>query len=946
MLFVACALAGARPARAADDGIWGPFIPSGLPTMMQAAVAADPAERRVYLFGPVTQEFQPNNNETYVLDLAASPPRFERLSTVGPQPPARWGGSFVFDPLRRRLLLIGGKPWASSSDGTDVWELTLDDPPRWRELQPLGPVPGPRLLAVAVYDSRRDRVILHGGARRENGLDFSLDDTWSLALSPELSWSSIAAAGSEPPALARAAAAYDSRRDRVLIFGGGDGSEARFPKRDLWSLSLGGIPTWSLEAVGGTPPNPRGFEGALGAAFDSTGDRLLVVGPNEAQVTSEPDTALGVTEIAFANGENWSAVHTAGADPGARMDAAIALLDRDLVVIGGLFDGPVPSFGPPPGLESDAHALDVDTDVWTDLEPIGASPPLLRPAHVALDSTGSRAFVLGGALAELWSLGLDSAAVWQRPFIPGVKPASVDMPIFWDAAGGRLLAVERGTPTVRVWELHLTFPPAWDILATANDGPSAPSASVLLDARRNRLLVFDGHQDPSDVSPLWQLRLGSTPAWDSLPSLRSAAVGAVLGWDQSTDLLVVHGGYFSVSRLGGPEWGTSTWTRPLTADDQPWTHLSTSGDVPSVPQPGEFVHDPVRDRLLYTTAGRVWTLATGPSPIWSELHPAIGGTDWCACGPALFDAARDRLLFPVNTQGDGPGAELRFGTPNTPELICPATGSWSAGSIREVSFGLVNRAGGELSFEYTLTCERAWPGFPIRGLVRSSGFTTDYVPIGIPVPDTAAFGSVRFDLAVTAREQAGLEDSCSFSLFGEAAPVVSLGAAAQPDHVVVRWQTTQPGLTVTVSRRSETGPWLALTRRSMSSPGVVSYEDQVVQTDQRYYYRAELTDPARAGAYGQVRVDVPQWALEFAADQQNPVRGRFTLLCAVASAGPIELDVFDLSGRRAFSATRTASGPGRLTFDLERTAHLSPGLYFARLRQGSQTRQRTIVFLR
>jgi len=76
------------------------------------------------------------------------------------------------------------------------------------------------------------------------------------------------------------------------------------------------------------------------------------------------------------------------------------------------------------------------------------------------------------------------------------------------------------------------------------------------------------------------------------------------------------------------------------------------------------------------------------------------------------------------------------------------------------------------------------------------------------------------------------------------------------------------------------------------------------------------------------------------------VRGRFTVQCAVAAAGTIELDVFDLSGRRAFRATRTSAGPGRLTFDLDGTARLSPGLYFVRLHQGSQTRQRTIVFLR
>src|SRR5262249_1877440 len=158
--------------------------------------------------------------------------------------------------------------------------------------------------------------------------------------------------------------------------------------------------------------------------------------------------------------------------------------------------------------------------------------------------------------------------------------------------------------------------------------------------------------------------------------------------------------------------------------------------------------------------------------------------------------------------------------------------------------------------------------------------------------------------------------------------VVSLGADAQPDRVVVRWETTRPGLTVTVSRRSESGPWLALTRRSIASPGTFSYEDHVIFTDQRYYYRAGLSDPARAGAYGQMRVDVPQWSLGFAADQPNPLRGRFAIAALIPAAGEAELDVFDLNGRRAYHAGLPAGGPGRLTFDVESGARLSPGIYF------------------
>jgi len=458
---------------------------------------------------------------------------------------------------------------------------------------------------------------------------------------------------------------------------------------------------------------------------------------------------------------------------------------------------------------------------------------------------------------------------------------------------------------------------------------------------RDRILVFEGSFSLSQPSRLWQLHLGTTSAWDTLPSLPGPALQASVICDEVRDLLVLVGGYHST--LTGSEWQSATWTRPLEADSQPWTLTNASGTPPG--GPGSFVYDPGRDRFLQASANTatvhslVIDPGTDPALSWSTLSPPPPPPGTRVSGPGVMDAERDRLLFPF-------GAVLRFGSAAAPALACPEVGSWSPGSIREVSFALTDLSGQAFTYEFELRCERAWPGFPIRGLATPAGFSTEFVPIGVPVPDSAAFGDVRFDLSVSAREQVGLDVSCSFSLFGEAAPVVALGADAQPDRVVVRWQTTQPGLTVTVSRRSESGPWTALTRKSVAAPGVVTFEDHLLATDQRYYYRAELSDPTRAGAYGQIRVDVPQWALGFVAEQPNPVRGRFSVQCAVPTSGRADLDVFDINGRRAYAASQAAGGPGRLTFDVDGATRLSPGVYFMRLTQAGHTRQRTIVFLR
>lgn len=309
-----------------------------------------------------------------------------------------------------------------------------------------------------------------------------------------------------------------------------------------------------------------------------------------------------------------------------------------------------------------------------------------------------------------------------------------------------------------------------------------------------------------------------------------------------------------------------------------------------------------------------------------------------------MDAERHRLVFPLPSARAG--TQLRFGTALAPQLACPANGFWSPGSIRDISFALTDQAGAGLTYEYTIAVARDWPGLPIRGVVTPNAFATALALVRIPIPDTSAAGAVEFTLHARALGHGGLEASCTFVLEDESSPVVALGADADPDRAVVRWRTTVPGLTATIARRTEGGEWEAIDSRFLAGPGEFAYSDPVVQSEHRYEYRAEITNPDRAGAYAPITVDVPQWSLAFASDLPNPVRGRFTIDCAVGASGRIELKLFDLNGRIASSATRDASGPGRITFDLDAGRQLAPGMYFLQLTQGAQRRQRTIVLLR
>jgi hypothetical protein len=934
---VSCAIAaalwaatGILRASAQVDGVWTHFPVSGLPNSEDGLVAVDPEARRIYVHGPrPSQGAGENINETYVLDLGVEPARFERIATAGALPARRYGAALVFDPVRRRLLLLGGTSFEASIDHTEVWALSLGELPRWQRLEPAGPVPGRRQYHVAVYDSRRDRIVVHGGQFFDWNERFSLDDTWALSLSPEPVWTRMTTAGAKPPALHGAAGAFDSRRDRLLLHGG-IGTDLR-ARSDLWRLSLEGTPTWSLEPTTGTVPQGEGFPDA---AYDSTADRLYVVESGLPPGGSDPPPGLGVFRLDLGGGASWERVVSTGADPGARYLSAAAVIGRELVCIGGRNSA---------GLQSDAHALDLDTRNWKDLQPVGSGAPQLRfPAYTAIDSAGSRVFALRGVPPELWMLDLDPAAVWQRPVVAGSAPVGSSFPIVWDARRNRLLGVDRTSgPTMRIWSLTPDPTPAWSVLSDA-PGPSTEFIpSIVLDGVGDRLLVVEGRYAETQGSPVWQLRLDQTPQWDSLPALPARADRAVLGVDDSRARLLCFGGYTRSS------WVSNLWTRPLDADGQPWTREVPTGTPPTAE--GEWAHDVVRDRWIFASyafgQSIVSSLTMDPAPAWKQLAPAPPPPESYAHPPLVMDGARDRLIFPLPYISPI-ATQLRFGTPGAPELLCPEGGAWSPGSIREVAFGLVDRNGLGYTYEYTLTCDRDWPGFPIRGLVVSRAFGTEYTTIGIPVPHPAALGRVTFGLAVVARNQPGLEAQCSFDLLGAPAPVEALSAQGAPDRVVVRWRTLVPGLTLTIVRRSESGPWVAVAQRTLADPGVVSYEDSSIEPDQRYYYRAEVSDPDRAGAYGQIRMDVPQWTLALAPGLPNPLRGRFSLECSVPAPGRTDLEIYDVTGRRAHVATRTATAAGRVSFDIDAGDRLRPGVYYVRLAHGARSWSGKVVFLR
>ena len=140
---------------------------------------------------------------------------WRRVSASGPGP--RTFPGFAFDESRREAVLFGGNRVLFGPEGeldtllADTWVRRQG---RWSRRDVDGPPA--RSEPVMAYDSRRRRVVLFGGYQRSPRGNVRLGDTWEW---DGARWSRADTAAG-PAARSSAALAYDDRRGRMVLFGG------------------------------------------------------------------------------------------------------------------------------------------------------------------------------------------------------------------------------------------------------------------------------------------------------------------------------------------------------------------------------------------------------------------------------------------------------------------------------------------------------------------------------------------------------------------------------------------------------------------------------------------------------------------------------------------------------------------------------------------------------
>lgn len=173
---------------------WTQVAAQGPPARSDFAMTFDSQRGRVVVFGGRTASGLMNDTWEY------DGQRWTRADSTGPSP--RNLVSMAFDEHRGRTVLFGG-----SAPDSSTWEW---DGRHWRSFPPQRSGPAPRGSHVLVYDGGPQRVVLVGGY-----IDGGVADSWEW---DGATWTRVA----DGPAVFHHAAAYDSKDNRLLVFGGFD----------------------------------------------------------------------------------------------------------------------------------------------------------------------------------------------------------------------------------------------------------------------------------------------------------------------------------------------------------------------------------------------------------------------------------------------------------------------------------------------------------------------------------------------------------------------------------------------------------------------------------------------------------------------------------------------------------------------------------------------------
>lgn len=273
----------------------------------------------------------------------------------GEVPLARGEHAAIYDAERGRILVHGGntafpemcRPRTEVVDELWAYDLRCQT---WSQLSNSGG-PGMRTRHSAVLDSAGGRAFFFGGRRPGSGGNINFNDVWSLDLAT-LAWTEIATTGSGPEERSHAALAFDSTRNRLVVFGGNTSTSGLsiIGTEDTWALDLDSG-AWTQLADGSGPP-PRYAHGWV-----QDDSRLYVFGGSP-DFDGPFQNDLWAFDLAS---DTWTQLAGGGpSSPPTRFGAALYVTDSGIIMVAGHDSTDL-------GNINDLWTFDFGSESWTEV---------------------------------------------------------------------------------------------------------------------------------------------------------------------------------------------------------------------------------------------------------------------------------------------------------------------------------------------------------------------------------------------------------------------------------------------------------------------------------------------------------------------------------------------------------------------------------------------------
>lgn len=520
---------------------------------------------------------------------AGLPLSWTNVEQTAPSPMSRHVA--IVDDRRDGMVVYGGRTPGNEAAG--IWRLDLATD-RWVAGRPSQGPPDDPLSQGAAYDSRHDRMLTYGGSRYAGAQSISWFSEVSLAtLAPAVTIGPPNAAGVYPGG---ATVLVDSLRQLAYAC-----SVTALGKLDL---TTGAVTPMAVTGVA--------------QYFQTEGPAVVYDGPRDRLVGLT--IANQIATVALGASPAWGSLTASGMAPPNLVGPVVhdALREQLLLVRGDMSVWALSLSGAP---------------AWSQLSN-GAGGPSPRTGYtVVRDAKRDRLLLFGSTTEDdLWQFDLTSET-WRR-----LNPGTVPNVTAYDHTCTRAPSLDAallfgplspaGIPENAVLRYPLDGLHGFSILPTTGIAPAARSKhAAAFDPVRNRLLVFGGDArmgtQTATLPDVHALSLDGPFAWSTLP-LSGGPGGRskpLMQYDAAGDRLLVFGG----TSTDGQNHA-DLWELPLSGSPA-WHLLDAGAGLPAMwgSEYAALVLDGPGHRLvllgtpLDSIAVTAWTFDLNAAPHWERL---------------------------------------------------------------------------------------------------------------------------------------------------------------------------------------------------------------------------------------------------------------------------------------------------------------------------------------